>query len=215
MDKFSKFTEMFEEYNSHTNLMSKNEVRNLAQKHIPDCLSIEKFFEKYGKNYKKILDVGTGGGLPAIPLAIQYPEIQIYALDSIAKKINFIKSVKEELKLENLFPVCCRTEDFEGRGQFDIVVSRAFAPLPATLEFCSPFAQKNGYIISYKSLLADEELKKSENAVNLLKISFAEKIEISTRNDGTEERCLLVFRKNDSTPKKYPRKNNLPRKNPL
>lgn len=215
MDKFSKFIKLFEEYNSHTNLMSKKEVQNLAEKHIPDCLSIKTFFDKYGLEYKKILDVGTGGGLPSIPIAIQYPQIDVYALDSIAKKIKFIENTKNELNLQNLFPICARTEDFEQREKFDIVLSRAFAPLQTTLEYCCPFAKQNGYIIAYKAVLAEEELKNSENALKTLKIKFIDKIETFANDDILGQRCLLIFKKIEKTPLKYPRKNNLPRKAPL
>ena len=192
--------------------MSQNDVFKLKEKHIPDCLAISKFFEKY-ENIKTLADLGTGGGLPAIPIAIKYENLDIFAVDSTAKKVNFIETVKEELNLKNLFPVCTRIEDFDKREYFDAVTTRAVANLSTVLEYCAPFVKKNGYIISYKSKTADEELSEAKNAIKLLNLKFTEKITVTETQEN--ERYLLIFQKTKETPVKYPRKNNLPRKNPL
>lgn len=212
MTDFSGFIKLFEEYNSHTNLMSKNDVQKLAEKHIPDSLTIERFFEKYG-NPENILDIGTGGGFPSVPIAIKYPEINVCALDSISKKIKFIEIVKENLKLKNLSPICTRIEDFKEKENFDTVTSRAVADLAVILEYSAPFVKKNGYFVAYKSKTADDELISAENAIKILGLKFVEKIDVSKSDD--EYRCLLVFKKIKQTPKKYPRPNNSARKQPL
>lgn len=212
MTDFSGFIRLFEEYNSHTNLMSKNDVQKLAEKHIPDSLAIERFFEKYG-NPKNILDIGTGGGFPSVPIAIKYPEINVCALDSISKKIKFIELVKEKLHLENLFPICTRIEDFKEKEKFDVATSRAVADLSVILEYSASFVKKNGYFVAYKSKTADEELISAENAIKILGLEFVEKIDVSKSDE--EYRCLLVFKKIKQTPKKYPRPNNFARKQPL
>jgi len=214
MDKLEAFERLFAEYNLHTNLMSKNDIPKIREKHIPDSLSLKLFFEKYGHDVKNILDVGTGGGFPSVPLAIKYQNLSVTALDSIVKKIKFIELVKSELKLENLFPVCSRIEDFEKKEFFDAAVSRAVAPLSSVLEYCAPFVKTNGYIVAYKAATADEELQNAQNAVKLLKLDFVEKIGYSLSENDSEP-CLLIFRKLSATPKKYPRANNLARKNPL
>lgn len=213
MDKITEYVKLFQEYNTHTNLMSKNEIENLLRVHVPDCLSIEKFFAKYNKNIKNLIDIGTGGGLPSVPIALKYPDINVYALDSIEKKIKFIENVKKQLQIENLFPVCSRAEDFEKKSFFDLAVSRAVASLPTLLEYCVPFVKVNGYVVVYKAVTADEELKKSENALKILHLDYLEKILDS--DIGETQKCLLVFKKTQEIPLKYPRKNNLPRKNPL
>ncbi|MCR5261681.1 MAG: 16S rRNA (guanine(527)-N(7))-methyltransferase RsmG [Candidatus Gastranaerophilales bacterium] len=214
MDKFETFERLFCEYNLHTNLMSKNDVQKIREKHIPDSLAIELFLEKYGHDVKNIIDVGTGGGFPSVPTAIKYENLNVTALDSIAKKIKFVELVKNELNLENLFPVCSRIEDFEKREFYDAAVSRAVAPLSSVLEYCTPFVKQNGYVVAYKAATADEELLQAQKAIGILKLKFVEKIEYClSEKDGTH--CLLVFEKLSPTSKKYPRQNNLVRKNPL
>lgn len=212
MDKFQKFAELFRQYNSHTNLMSKNDAEKLETKHIPDSLAIKNFFEKYYLP-EKILDIGTGGGFPAIPIALEYEKIKVFALDSTAKKIKFIENVKNELILQNLFPVCSRIEDFDKKEFFDVVTTRAVANLSSILEYSAPFAKINGYIVAYKSKTADDELLLSKNALKILGLNFIEKIDCKIGEELS--RCLLVFQKMKQTPKNYPRGNNLVRKNPL
>lgn len=212
MTDFTQFIRLFEEYNAHTNLMSKNDVQKLAEKHIPDSLAIEAFFEKYGK-FKNLIDIGTGGGFPSIPIALKYNDINVFALDSIAKKIKFIELVKENLHLENLTPICTRIEDFDKKEFFDVATSRAVADLSVILEYSAPFIKQGGYFVAYKSKTADEELISAENAVKILGLKFVEKIDVSKTED--ENRCLLIFKKIKPTPKKYPRPNNAVRKQPL
>lgn len=105
-----KYIEAFLNQNAKLNLISKNDEKFLWEKHIFDSLSIEKFFEKYGKG-KTLLDIGTGGGFPSVPIALKYPEIEVYALDSIRKKINAIENIKKELNIQNLHPICDRAEN--------------------------------------------------------------------------------------------------------
>ena len=111
-EKFESFAQLFKIYNSHTNLVSKNDEQNLFEKHIYDSLCFELFLQKYPhKENAKILDIGTGGGFPSIPLSIIHKEFEIYPLDSIAKKIGFIELVQKELRLDNLNPTCKRVEE--------------------------------------------------------------------------------------------------------
>lgn len=214
MNKFEQFAKLFKEYNSHTNLMSKNDAEMLETKHIPDCLAISKFFEKYSVP-KTLLDIGTGGGLPAIPIALSFPTIDVTATDSIGKKIKFIENVKKELSIDGLHPVCKRVENLKNKGVFDVVTTRAVASLSTILEYSAPFAKINGYIVAYKSKTADEELLAAQNAIKILKLKFIEKIDVSNSQNDDVERYLLVFQKIDKTPSVYPRQNNLARKNPL
>lgn len=212
MNKLSQFTELFKQYNEHTNLMSRNDVEKLEDKHIPDCLNINKFFEKY-KYPKNLLDIGTGGGFPSIPIALEFPDIEVYAMDSINKKINFIKEIKNKLEVKNLTPICSRIEDFDKKEFFETVTTRAVASLSTILEYSAPFVKTNGYIIAYKSKMAEEELEEAKNAMKILGIKYVEKIDYKISEDY--ERCLLIFQKIKQTPNTYPRKNNLARKNPL
>lgn len=212
MDKINEFINLFKEYNEHTNLMSRNDVEKLAEKHIPDCLSIKKFFTKYSQP-ETILDIGTGGGFPSIPVALNFSDIEVWAMDSINKKINFIKEVKNKLNVLNLIPICSRIEDFDKKEFFDTVTTRAVASLSTILEYSAPFVKINGHIVAYKSKMAEEELEEAKNAMKILGIKYIDKIDYNMADDL--ERCLLIFEKIKQTPKSYPRKNNLARKNPL
>ena len=108
-ERMNTFEQLFKIYNSHTNLVSKNDEKNLFEKHIYDSLCFILFKNKYNINNNiKLMDIGTGGGFPSIPLSIAYPEMEICPVDSIAKKIGFIELVQKELRLDNLHPICKR-----------------------------------------------------------------------------------------------------------
>jgi len=156
-NKFEKFNALFLEYNSHTNLISKNDAKFLFEKHIFDSLSLNLFFVRY-KKPKTILDIGTGGGFPAIPLAIAFPEIEIFAVDSIQKKIKFIQGVKEELGLNNLFPYCQRVEGLKFKPT-DLVVSRAVGKFEDVYRLACPNLKDNGFFVAYKTENVDNEIK--------------------------------------------------------
>ncbi len=192
MDKIKEFKRLFEQYNTHTNLMSKNEIKKLEMKHIPDCMSITKFFEKYSRP-KTLLDIGTGGGFPAIPIALFFSDIQVYAIDSIKKKINFIEEVKNKADIQNIHPVCVRIENFDKKNFFDAATTRAVARLSVILNYCTPFVKLNGHIIAYKSKSADIELLEAEAIIESLGLQYLEKINY-VLSDSTE-RCLLIFKK--------------------
>ena len=105
---FNDYIKVFLNQNSKLNLISKNDEKFLWEKHIFDSLSIEKFFKKYStlQAYPiTLLDIGTGGGFPAVPISLTYPEIEVYALDSIRKKINAIENIKSELNIKNLHTI--------------------------------------------------------------------------------------------------------------
>ena len=103
VDKFKKFQDFFLKYNEKINLVSRKEVNLLFEKHIFDSLAINLFFDKYKiKNACKIMDIGTGGGFPSIPCALHYKNLNVVALDSINKKINFIRTAKKEFSIDNI-----------------------------------------------------------------------------------------------------------------
>ena len=215
---FQDYEKLFKFYNSHTNLISKNDENVFFEKHIYDSLCLSIFFNKYNLAQDiKLLDVGTGGGFPSIPLAIIYPEMQIYPLDSIAKKIGFIELVQKELRLENLHPLCKRAEDLnrDFKNSFDVVTSRAVAYLNTLLEYTVPFVKTGGYFAAYKSKNAQEELASAKNAMEVLKCELTEIISynLPLENDYTRE--FLIFKKNNNTTKDYPRKLGMAKKNPL
>jgi len=192
--KLDLFRKIFEEYNSHTNLMSKNDLPKIWSKHIPDSLCINLFFEKYGTP-ESIIDIGSGGGFPSVPMAVVYEQINVTAVDSIAKKVKFLNIAKDKLNLDNYFPVCDRIENLykNFKNSFDVVTSRAVADLSKIIEYSCPFLKKNGFIVAYKSKNTDNELDNSKKIIEKYKLKLTDKLNYSLENG--EERCLIVFEK--------------------
>ncbi len=193
-NKFKPYMEAFLEENAKVNLISGNEEKYLYEKHIADSLGISLFFEKYIIP-KTLLDIGTGGGFPAVPVAIEYPDIQVWALDSIAKKIRAIENIKQRLGLWNLHPVCSRIENFRER-KFDVVTSRALASLDKLLLYASPLLTSGGYFAAYKSKLLDEELKSARKTIEKTRFELLDMIEYTLPTEEKHVRRLAIFRKN-------------------
>jgi len=217
-NKLNLFIELFKEYNSKINLISSNDSEVLFEKHIFDSLAFNLFYKKYIKDEKvKILDIGTGGGFPSIPLALYYDKFKITALDSINKKINFIKYIASELNIDNITPLCNRAEElaFENRELYDVVVSRAMADLRTIIEYAVPYLKVGGYFVAYKSIKADEEILNAQNALKILNAEIIDKMEYSLPLKEKTERNLIVIKKVKKTPSIYPRKNGLIKKKPL
>ena len=188
---FSVYKKAFLEENAKHNLISKNDEKFLWEKHIYDSLSLELFFDKYGLP-QNILDIGTGGGFPSVPIAIKFPQIEVWALDSIAKKINAIENIKSELKLENLHTICSRVEAIKEQ-KFEVIVSRAMASLDKLIKYTENKIQTKGYFVAFKSRLIDEEL---EAAKPILKKSALNLIDVIDYELPTEEkhvRKLVIF----------------------
>lgn len=218
MENFENFIQLFKIYNSHTNLVSKNDEKNLFEKHIYDSLCLNLFFQKYPQQEgAKIFDIGTGGGFPSLPLAIAYKNLEIYPIDSIAKKIGFIELVQKELRLENIHPICKRVEELpsEYKNSFDIVTSRAVASLNMLLEYAIPFVKTGGYFVAYKAKCADDEIEQAQNALSALNAKIVDRIKYDLPHEEDFVRELLVIKKEKPTPKQYPRKSGQAKKNPL
>ena len=217
--KLNDFISVFKIYNAHTNLVSKNDENVLFEKHIFDSLALNLFLEKNNlQNEKlKLLDIGSGGGFPAIPVAVFFKNFEIYPLDSIAKKIGFIELAKKELMLENLHPLCMRVENFEEekREFFDIAISRAVAPLNIILEYALPFIKKDGWFVAYKSKNSPEEIQNAKNAMQILGGRVEDIIKYNLPLDTDYTRELVIIKKTETTPSKYPRKTQSIKNSPL
>lgn len=192
-DDFTKYIDVFLRQNSMLNLISKNDEKFLWEKHIYDSLAIDKVFEKYAKG-KKLLDIGTGGGFPAVPIALTYPEIEVYALDSIRKKINAIENIKSELAIKNLHPVCERAENV--KEKFDIITSRAVAPLKIITEYAAPLLENDGIFVAYKSKKIDDEINDAKGILKKFNLSVVDIIEYKLPLEDNFIRNLTIIRKN-------------------
>lgn len=190
---FEKYSKIFIEENHKVNLISKNDEKLLWEKHICDSLSLGKFFDKYGLS-QTLLDIGTGGGFPSVPLAIKYPQIKISAIDSIGKKIRAVKNIKNALNLENLTLICDRVENIEGK--FDVVTSRAVASLDKICTYALPKTKKGGYFVAFKSKKAQEEIESAQKILKKFDAKIVDIIEYQLPLEEQTERNLIVIKAN-------------------
>ncbi len=193
-DYFSKYITAFLNQNAKVNLISHNDEKFLWEKHIFDSLAIDKFFEKY-KAGKNLLDIGTGGGFPSVPIALTHPEMKVYALDSIRKKINAIENIKSELEIKNLYTICDRAENI--KEKFDIITSRTVASLDKISNYALPLLNKNGYFIAYKSVRVQEEILQAENILKKYNAKVVDVIEYNLPLEENHVRNLVVIKFNE------------------
>lgn len=192
--KYEEYMKIFLEENSKVNLISKNDEKYLWEKHVFDSLAIENFFEKFDTSkIKTILDIGTGGGFPSIPIAITYPHLKVTALDSIAKKIRAVQTIKDKLNIENLEPICTRVEHLDAK--FDMVTSRAVSSLKNICEYALPKLKKGGYFVAYKSRKTPQEIKEANSILKKYNSKIVDIIEYSLPLEENHERNLIVILK--------------------
>lgn len=215
-EQFDRYYELLVERNKVMNLTGITDYDDVNLKHFIDSLTIVRL--KDMSKISTLVDVGTGAGFPGIPIKIAFPHIKIVLLDSLNKRLKFLDDVIRELDLEEIRTLHGRAEDYakkpEYREKFDLCVSRAVANLSTLSEYCLPFVKKGGSFVSYKSGEADEEIRSSENAVNILggKIEKIEKFMLPDTDIG---RTLVQIDKVKNTPGRYPRKAGVPAKEPL
>ncbi|MCE7597441.1 16S rRNA (guanine(527)-N(7))-methyltransferase RsmG [Vibrio fluvialis] len=148
------YVELLNKWNKAYNLTSVRDPMEMMVKHILDSIVVSP--QLVGERF---IDVGTGPGLPGIPLAIMNPEKSFVLLDSLGKRIRFIKQVLHELKIANVTPVQSRVEDYDGEEGFDGVLSRAFASITDMVEWCHHLPRAHtGVFLALKGLLPQEEI---------------------------------------------------------
>jgi 16S rRNA (guanine527-N7)-methyltransferase len=158
----------------------------------------------------RVLDLGCGPGFPSIPLAIMRPDLEITALDSTAKKIDFVQKSAEILQLSNLKGVSGRAEDIILRktlGKYDIVVSRAVARLNVLCELCIPYLKVGGTLVALKGAKYEEELAEATNAIRVLcaETLKIEQKELITAENHVETRGIILIQSKKEVPSQYPR----------
>lgn len=216
--QFFDYFELLVEKNKVMNLTGITDFYEVMDKHFLDSISMCKAIGLDEKSTYEIIDVGTGAGFPGIPLKIMFPNLKITLLDSLLKRINFLEEVVAKLNLTDVELIHGRAEDFgkmdEFREKFDIATSRAVANLSSLSEICIPFVKKEGLFISYKSDKLEEELSGVNHVLSLLG-GVIEKQESLILPQTDLFRNLLLIKKVDFTPSKYPRKAGIPFKRPL
>ena len=215
IDNFLKYKDILLDWNNKINLTAITDDKEIILKHFIDCLTVCKFVDF---NNKTFIDVGTGAGFPALPIKIFCKDSLPTLLDSLNKRINFLKYVGDELNLQNITYVHSRAEDAgqdaNFREKYDFCVSRAVANLSVLAEFDLPFVKVGGYFIALKGPLLDSELIDAKKAISTLGGEI-EKIETIKIPFTDIEHKLVFIKKIRQTPKQYPRKAGKVSKNPI
>lgn len=212
VEKFYEYMNLLLEWNKKINLTAITEPNEVILKHFIDSATIAKYIE----NDMRVVDVGTGAGFPGIPLNIIYNKANYILVDSLNKRINFLNEVINNLQLENINTVHSRIEDFgkNNKEKFDIAMSRAVASLNILLEYLLPLVKVGGICICMKGSNIKEEIENSNKALEVLGGKI-EKIEEIILPDSDIVRNIIIVRKINNTPNKYPRKAGMPTKEPI
>jgi len=207
------FSRALLEKNQVMNLTAITEPRDVAALHLLDSLALVKLA---GLESQRVVDVGTGAGFPGVPLAIARPSARVTLLDSLGKRVDFLRESCRTLGLDNVECVHGRAEEFAGerRETFDLAVSRAVAALPVLCELCLPLVKVGGAFWAMKSVDTEEEISASKAAVKVLggRIQAVSDYTIPTTEVVHRVVCI---QKTAPTPKKYPRRFALIKKQPL
>jgi len=202
----------------HANVIGTSDPGQIFTEHLTDSLSCLILGDL--RSSGSLIDVGTGGGLPGVPLAISCPTLTVTLLEATEKKVRFLHHVREHLRLQNLALIHGRAEEkgksAANREAFDFAVARAVADLPVVAEYCAPLVQVGGKILAMKAQLSDEELARGVTASRELGLVVREVSKVKYRADlPQKERRLVVFEKVFATPQNFPRRVGLAKKRPL
>lgn len=191
--------------NQSMNLTAIKEEKAIILKHYVDSMLIAAHIP-IGST---VLDVGCGAGFPTFPLAILRPDLRITAMDSTAKRIQYVQNTAKALSLDNVQAIACRAEDAahtETRETFDVVTARAVASLPVLAELCLPFAKIGGRFVAMKAKQAASELSDAQNAIRLCGGKLTDSISHHlTDGELQEPRTIAIISKLSATPQNYPR----------
>lgn len=212
LDKLLKYKDILLEWNEKMNLTAITDDFGIYTKHFLDSLTPI----LTGKVKGKVIDVGTGAGFPGLVLKTAMPEIELTLLDSLNKRITFLKEAASEMGFSDIEFVHARAEDGvrKMREKFDTVVSRAVANMTVLSELCLPFLKIGGYFLALKGPMADEELLSAKRAITILGGEIEDVF--SAEIPFTElSHKIIIVKKVRHTPMQYPRKAGIPSKTPI
>ena len=208
VDTLEAYYDAVVEANKEFNLTAITGKDEFVVKHLIDSIAGVPFIPENAK----LIDVGSGGGFPSFPIASVRSDVEVTALDSTAKKMNFVSSTARFLGVKNLKTVSGRAEEMkELFGTFDMVTARAVSALPILLEICSPLIKAGGLMMAYKT--DESELELSQSALKALNMTHKNTFSFNLPNG--DRRCILLFEKTAPTPKQYPRQYGQIKKRPL
>lgn len=213
---FALFLDEFVACNAHTNLSAIREPEAIVQKHFLDAVSCVPVLERFSP--RSLMDVGTGGGMPGIPLKILFPELQVCLADSVKRKTAFLSDVVAKMGWDDVTVLTERAELIgrmpEHRERYDVVIARALAAMPVLVEYLLPMVRVGGQMIAQKGASAEKETQAATEGIATLggKVMGMEEV----RMPGIEEpHYFVIVEKVAATPEKYPRRVGIPTKRPL
>ncbi|MHB8105783.1 MAG: 16S rRNA (guanine(527)-N(7))-methyltransferase RsmG [Dehalococcoidales bacterium] len=219
LDQFELYYQQLIEWNKRINLTKITDYEEVQVKHFLDSLMVATVLDlKSGKPGLEIIDVGTGAGMPGIPLKIIFPDIKLTLLEVTVKKTKFLEYIINELNLKDVKIIVDRAEtaahDVHYREKFDIVLSRAVAALPALAELTLPFCNIGGLCVAYKKGDIKEEVEQAKKAIEVMggKLREVKPVKLKELDDN---RWLVIIDKIESTPAAYPRRPGMPEKRPI
>ncbi len=216
LEQFQLFSDMLLDWNQRMNLTSITAPSEIVVKHFLDSLTLKTVILQF--DGLRLIDVGTGAGLPGLALAIAFPTLEVTLLDATAKKLRFVEAVSKELRLLNVQTMHARAEnagsDNGHRERYDIVVARAVTRLPALMEYMLPLTKRGGQAIAMQGKTAYEDLNRAAKAIATLggELFTVEEVRLPTLDNP---RYLIVVDKIKKTPRQYPRQAGTPSRNPI
>lgn len=213
LGRYRVYYEYLEEMNRVMNLTAISGEEDVARLHFLDCAALLGLADYTGK---RVIDVGTGAGFPGLALKIACPAMELTLLDSLDKRINFLKNTCEKLGFDDVTCIHSRAEEIPAgfRQGFDFALSRAVARLNLLCELCLPYVKKGGAFIAMKGSDLAEELAEAQRCIRTLGGQVEKKIDYTI--PGTDvTHSALIIRKVADTPAKYPRRWAQIKKSPL
>ena len=202
-DKLARYAELLLEKNKVMNLTAITVPHDVATLHLLDCAALAAQLDLSGK---RVIDVGTGAGFPGMVLAILTPDARFTLLDSLGKRVDFLKEVQTDLELKNVTCVHARAEEFaaQHREQFDLAASRAVAQLNVLCELTLPLVKVGGQFLAMKSVSSDDEIAGARGAIGQLGGRIADIRDYTVPETEVRHRLVIVEKVKD-TPAIYPR----------